>query len=62
MPLRAQPSNGPGSSSSITEDKSAIVRVDPDPRGPGKLQFACAAVGFVGLAPLRVKICHSSLQ
>jgi len=33
--------------------------IHPDPRVPGKLQFACAAVVFVERVPLRVKISHS---
>jgi len=30
-----------------------------DPRGPGKLRFACAAVFFMGRVPLLVEIFHS---
>ena len=32
---------------------------NPDPRGPEKLQFACAAVVFVGRVSLCVEIFHS---
>jgi len=32
------------------------VCANPDPHGPGKLRYACAAVVFVGLVPLRVEI------
>jgi len=39
----------------------SLLCANPDPRGPGKPQFACAAVCFVGRLPLRVKIFHSFL-
>jgi len=32
-----------------------LVCANLDPRGPGRLQFVCAAVVFVGFVPLRIK-------
>ena len=37
----------------------SIMCANPDPRGPGKLQLACAAAVFVGHVPLRVKIFYA---